>query len=85
MIRHQRRGKDPRESIDAIPEQIQKGFAIVVIAKDVLPVIASRRDVLQRARILKSKRSRHRATEATSAARFSMCFYTAWRKEKAKA
>src|SRR5947199_10851971 len=69
MIRHQRiRGKDPRESIDAIPEQIQKGFAIVIIAKDVLPVVASHRDVQQRAWILEAKWSRHCATEATSAA-----------------
>src|SRR5437870_4364960 len=69
MIRHQRiRGKDPRESIDAIPEQIQKGFAIVIIPKDVLPVVASRRDVQQRTRELQPKWSRHRATEATSAA-----------------
>jgi hypothetical protein len=69
MIRHQRiRRKDPIESIYAIPEQFQKKLTIVIIAKDLLPVVAPSCDVQQRAGILEPKWSRHRAAEVTSAA-----------------
>jgi len=51
--------KDPGVLLDAAPEELYEGPAIVIVANDVTALVAARRDVPDGTAIIESKRTGH--------------------------